>query len=160
MKTPKTTPRPGQYVRGLGTLIETHDFPPPPQPEPTWIFEEVHAIGEIRLGKDPEKPIVLNGNALGTIWEFKGKGSAVDEAIDQARGKMKNMGITPDGEAEIVVIEVRKEVMKITAERRNFYDPDFFGFDQDPRPAVRALAEKRNVVWTSRHPARITRSHE
>lgn len=51
--TDKPTPRlpdPGEFVRGVGTLLRTEVVPPPPQPPPEtdWIFEDMNARGELR----------------------------------------------------------------------------------------------------------------
>jgi hypothetical protein len=123
---PKIT-KTGDFVRGVGRLIMIEIVPPPPQPPPKthYVFEEIKARTEIRLGQEVIKEIQ-------TLNDFYGEGTAVETSIEEAKDMAKKLGIGPKSELEIVVVEVREQKRSLLETdpliKNSFYDKAYRAF--------------------------------
>ena len=139
------------FVRGIGKLVRVETVPPPPQPPPEihYIFEEINARTELRLGDEVVKEVQ-------TLNDFYGEGTSVESSIEEAKKMAAKRKLGPKSELEIVVIEIRSlsRHLRDDSKKDNFYDRDFVAFKDLERYASRNnLPEpKEKIVWTSRKP--------
>lgn len=147
MSNPKQRlPEIGEYVRGQGTLIAVQDIVPPPPPvDRDYIFEEITAKVELRLGAE-----VLN--EVCTLWDAYGLEDSVKSAIEEALQYVSKRKIGPKSDLEVVVIKrverVRKRPQRST---ENFYDGSFYSFKSLETGSKANLPDPvRTVVWSSR----------
>lgn len=141
----KKVPEVGEYLRGTGKLIAVEEVPPKPEEVvKDFIFEEITAHCELRIGAEVIKEIV-------NYWDFYGRETSVESAIKTAQEYAANRGIGPNSPMEVVVIKVtvqRRKRLKPHAE--NKYANEYFDFaslewgDQHGLPPA-----VKEVVWYS-----------
>lgn len=145
-KSKQRLPEIGEYIRGQGTLVAIQEIiPPPPPVDRHYIFEEITARIELRLGTE-----VLNG--IGRLWDFYGKESSIDGAIEDAQKYASERKIGPASELEVVVIKIVEQVRKHLKEHEeNFYDRTFVSFEPLKFGCKVNLPDPvETVVWSSR----------
>jgi hypothetical protein len=151
-------PEPGEFVRGIGTLVRTVVVPPPPQPPPLtlWVFESVNA----------QMRVLLHGEQLtegSTYTDFYGKETSVIAATTDAKKYAKRHHITAKSEIEVCVARIVETVARVPlrypdqSSRANFYDRTFLAFEdgadaQDGFPREWRGCQERveTVVWSSK----------
>lgn len=145
-KTERRLPEMGEYVRGQGTLVAVEEIvPPPPQVDRDYIFEEITAEVELRLGSE-----VLNH--ICSLWDAYGKDTSVKSAIEEGKRYASERKIGPGSELEVVVVKTVEQVRKRPKMgQENFYNPDFFLFESLQFGSKVDLPDPvRTVVWSSR----------
>lgn len=139
-------PEIGEYVRGQGTLVEIQDIIPPPPPiNKDYIFEEITASVELRLGDE-----VLN--KIYNLWDAYGKGNSVKNAIEKGQEYASKKKIDTKSDLEVVVIKIVEQIRKRPNKfQKNFYDETFYLFDSLETGSKWNLPDPvRTVVWSSR----------
>lgn len=139
-------PEIGEFVRGVGTLIEFHQPERPPTPPKDWIFEVLHGRAELWHGDEKI-------DDLFTYWDHKGLGSSFKSAIEDAKEYAVNKDIGPDSPLEVKVFkEIHRRrinpIIKDPAFNYNFYDRAFFPFEE----CGSDISEVDELVWSSRKP--------
>lgn len=141
-------PAVGEFVRHHGKLkaIETVHPPPPPPPPPEvdFIFEEIHARGEVRFKGKVFKEF--------STWnDFYGLETSVANCLEEVKAYAARNGITPDSELEVVVVKISTHFRARPLERENLYTPNFVDFEPLERGAHRNVpAPVETVVWSSK----------
>ena len=150
MVTQQRLPEIGEYVRGQGTLVAVQDIVPPPPPvDKDYIFGEITAGVELRLGIE-----VLN--KVCTFWDAYGKETSVEAAIGEAKKYASERKIGPGSELEVVVIKTVEQTRKRPNRREeNFYDKTFFSFEPLEVMSKVGLPDPvKTVVWSSKEKPR------
>ena len=145
-KTERRLPEMGEYVRGQGTLVAVENIAPPPPPAGKhYIFEEITARVELRLGSEVLSQIC-------SLWDFFGKETSVATAIREAKEYASERNIGPKSELEVVVIRAVEQVRKLPAKNRgNPYNPDFCLFEPlEIGSKVNLPDPVETVSWSSR----------
>lgn len=145
-------PVPGEFVRGIGTLVTVEPVKPePPPPSKDYIFREITARGEIRR----------NGKTLqsfSTNTDFYGLGRSVIGCVEDMRKVCQDEEISSGSECEVVavrMIEYFRAQPIGDPHRENFYASDFKPFERLPSGSGWNVPESvEEVVWTSRDPER------
>jgi hypothetical protein len=138
-------PAVGEYVEHVGIFIrsETIEPPPPPDPEIDYIFEEVEARCELRLGDE-----VID--KIKTLNDWYGLETSVKTTIEDMKEYAEKRKLSSKSELEVVVIKVvrqyRARPVKID---RISYCPDFESLEY--YKATRGLPEPtETIVWSSK----------
>ena len=144
-KAERRLPEIGEYVRGQGTLVAVQDIVPPPPPvDIDYIFEEIHARVELRLGSE-----VLN--EVCTLWDAYGKETSVKAAIAEAKRYASERKIGPGSDLEVVVIKRVEQVRKRPNREENFYDKTFSSFKSLEFGRLANLPDRvETVAWSSK----------
>jgi hypothetical protein len=153
---PARKPIVGEFVRGIGTLVEIQEVPPPPPPPPRidYVFETRCARTELRVKGRLIKE-------LQTLNDHYGLGTGLETSIEEAKAKIADYGATPDSDIELVVIEVRERYRKRLGDNRdpNFYDRSFVRLEDlaggiwESRKDLPEPVE--TLVWTSKRPDQV-----
>ena len=137
----------GEYLRGTGTLIKIEEIPVEPVPPPNvdYIFEEITAHCQIRLGKD-----VLN--KFNNVWDHYGKETSVEDAVSAAKKYAKKHNLGKNSDVEVVAIKVVEQVRKRpTRQADNYYDKSYFQFEELPCGSKRSVSERvETIAWSSK----------
>lgn len=136
----------GEFIRGRGTLVAIQEKEPPPVPLPTkdYIFEEITAQYEVRLGDE-----VLKTSSM--YNDFYGKGTSVESTISEAKEYAAERNIGPSSEIEVVVIKTVSQVRTIPAQTKSYYDKQFPEFSALSWGCKYDLPDDvETVVWSSR----------
>jgi hypothetical protein len=145
-KVKQRLPEIGEYVRGDGTLVAVQEIVPPPPPV-NWdyIFEEITARVELRLGTE-----VLN--KVCTLWDAYGLGASVTAATEDAKKYASKRKIGPSSELEVVVIKIIERVRKRPEkDSKNFYNPILQSFEPLQYGSKAELPDPvETVAWSSR----------
>lgn len=145
-KEPPRLPEIGEYVRMKGKLLRIEVIPPPPAPPPEvdYIFERTDARIELRV-----KGKVVT--SFDTYNEFYGEGTAVREAVKDAKGMMSEYEGTG---CELVVVKITEQRRKRPGRDSCVYTGHkFFSFDSLACGSTRGLPDNREeVVWSSFKP--------
>jgi hypothetical protein len=138
-------PEIGEYVRGQGTLIAVQDIVlPPPPVDMDYIFEEIHARVELRLGSE-----VLN--EVCNLWDAYGKETSVKAAMAEAQRYASERKIGPGSDLEVVVIKCVEQIRKRPDREENFYDKAFSSFKSLEIGSKANLPDPVEIVaWSSR----------
>ena len=138
-------PEIGEYVRGQGTLVAIQDIVPPPPPvDKDYIFEEITARVELRLGVE-----VLN--EICTLWDAYGLETSVKVATGEAQRYASERKIGSGSDLEVVVIRIIEQVRKRPHREENFYDRTFSSFKSLEVGSKANLPDPvENVVWSSK----------
>jgi hypothetical protein len=138
-------PEIGEYVRGQGTLIAVQEIVPPPPPvDRDYIFEEITARVELRLGAE-----VLN--EICTLWDAYGLETSVKVATREAQRYASERKIGSGSDLEVVVIKIVEQVRKRPHREENFYDKTFSSFKSLEVGSKANLPDLiETVVWSSR----------
>ena len=144
-KSKQRLPEIGEYIRGHGTLVAVQDIVPPPPPvEREYVFEEITARVELRLGNE-----VLS-DLCGT-WDFYGKGTSVKTAIEEAQKYAAERKIGPKSDLEVVVVKVIEQIRKQPIKgEENFYDNSFWSFKRLDRYKFDLPGPVESIVWSSK----------
>ena len=143
MKDELKLPKVGEYVRGVGTLVEI-DTPPPPPPQKDYIFEESTARIEVR-----RNGLVMNTH--GTRWDYYGLGTSVETAIHDAKKLAKDEGYTPQSECALVVVKIVSYIRKRPGAQENSDDPKYREFKAlDHGCRLDLPPDSESVVWSSK----------
>jgi hypothetical protein len=134
----------GEYVRNIGTLVKIETVQPPiPAPYKEYIFEDIEAKCELRLGEE-----VLN--EIETLCDFYGLGTGLQTAIDEMKDYAKRRGLNKNSEVEVVVIKVISQYRKKIIDTPNYSAKEYVNFDYVYRN-TRDLPEPiKQVVWSSK----------
>jgi hypothetical protein len=144
-ETERRLPGIGEYVRGQGTLVAVQEiYPPPPPVNKDYIFEEITAQVTLRLGIE-----VLN--EMGSFWDFYGKETSVEAAIEEAKRYASERKIGPGSELEVVVIKRVEQIRKRPNREENFYDKTFSSFKSlEIGSKVNLPDPVETVAWSSK----------
>jgi hypothetical protein len=134
----------GEFVRHAGKLIKVEVIlPPPPKPYTEYVFEEISARVELRLGDE-----VID--KIGTLNDFYGLNTSVETAIEDAQKYTTKRNLTDKSELEVVVVKITEQVRKKKLDRECFFSNSYYDFEytgkyypDDPKPI-------EEVVWSSR----------
>jgi len=132
-----------ERVRLLGTLLRI-DTPKPIQPPDEYVFEDVDARVEIRMGDRVLKE-------CGTFCDWYG--CAVTSGIKEALEVCENMGLTPTSDVEVVVIKVTSQIRKhLSRDKAPYtYAKEFRRFDRMEYGCCWDLAaDVEEEVWSSK----------
>lgn len=123
----------GSYVRSLGKLIAIENVTPPVVEVLDYIYLETTARVEARVNGKPIK-------VFSTFNEFYGEGTAVQQAIKEAKAEAIKAG---PSSLEFVVVMVRSHVRKRPSSHRGacFYDTDFRAMETIEHGSKRDLPE-------------------
>lgn len=137
-------PEVGEFVRGVGTLVEVQQTPAPPPPPPDYIFAEQDGRTELRRGDDVLKVIQ-------TLNDFYGKGAGVETSIEEAKQYAVNHNITDASEVEVVVVKVVSYSRSRNSHGKNFYDNTFVDFKTlDSGATWDVPGDEETDVWSSK----------
>lgn len=141
----KKTPSVGQYVRGIGTLVDVLDVTPVPPPKQLeYVFEEVTARMEIWIGGWKVKD-------HGTLWDAFGYESSVKGAINEAQAFAVARGWNKDSQAEIRVVRIAERRRKTKVNSDNYYQKEFENFESKSIGCCWEMPKpEEKVVWSSR----------
>ena len=145
-KTGRRLPEIGEYVRGQGTLVAVQDIIPiPPPVDRDYIFEEIGARVELRLGAEWLQTIC-------TLWDAYGLETSVKAAIGEAQRYTSERKIGPGSDLEVVVIKIVEQARKRPEKNgKNFYDLTFFSFKSLEVGSKANLPDPvETVVWSSK----------
>jgi hypothetical protein len=146
-KTPRL-PKVGEFVRGQGTLVKMMDAAPlPPPPPPDYVFEEITAHCELRMGKEVLKE-------LEECWDFYGKGKSVEDRVQYAKDYAAKHNLGPESQIHIVAIQTTAQVRKQPKrDQENHYDKNFINFEAIGHGWQSGLPNAvDSVVWSSKTP--------
>lgn len=141
-------PLPGEFVRGVGTLVAVvparEQTKPPPAGD--FLFRDVTARGEIRRRG---KPL----DSLGTNSDIFGLGTSVTSRIEEMRAYCAENEVNPDSEIEVVVVRILEYRRMRPDENKNLYAREFRSFKYlDLGSALAVPPDEEMVVWSSREP--------
>jgi hypothetical protein len=136
-------PQIGDFVRGVGTLVDVQTEEPTP-PKKDYIFENIDSKCELRRnGK------VLD--ELGTYNDYYGLGTGVKTAIKEMKEYCKEEVITSASEVEVVILMQVSQVRMRPIGRENFYTKEWIEFQSLDWGSKRDLPEPtEEIVWSSK----------
>lgn len=141
--TPPRLPVPGEFVRHHGTLVST-DQKPPVIPPLEYIFEEISARIEMRLGDS-----VLKN--LGEYNDFYGLDTSVKAAIEDAKKYAKKYKITPTSDLQMFVVRIVSCYRATAINGFNFYDETFRDFRRLDHGSEHKVPEAiESEAWSSK----------
>ena len=141
---PPRLPKPGEFVRGVGTLREVMIIPPPPQPPPKTVYIFEYTTAESRL--------LLNGEVVRTFATYNdhnGKETSVQAAIEDAEKYVRRHNLNTDSDLEVIVVRMVHRSERALAPRtaENFYDNTYVALQPS---CVWDEDETEEVVWSSK----------
>jgi hypothetical protein len=138
----KPPPQPGEYIRHVGKLVRTEDVTPPRVTVTDYIFEQVSAKCELRLGDEVLKHIQ-------TLSDWYGEGTGIATAIKEMKVHAIVRKLGPASELEVVVVRVvqqsRMRPNPVEWSREPFRSIDYGCLRDLPEPT-------ETVVWSSKRP--------
>ncbi len=140
----------GEFVRHTGKLVAIETIPPPPQPPPEqdYIFEEITARCELRLGKEVIKH-------LETLNDFYGLETSVGTAINETQAYAAARKLTPVSELEAVVVRVVHQFRTRPTGREGPYSNGYLEFEPLKWGSQRALPKDvETIAWSSKCPTK------
>lgn len=139
----KIPPAVGEFVRHVGRLVSIEDVTPPVVIVRDYIFEQISAKCEVRLGTEIIKYIQ-------TLSDWYGEGTAVATAITEMKEYAIAREIGPTHPLEIVVIRIAQQARMRPNPAEHSREP----FRQIEYDYLRGLPEPtETVVWSSKHPS-------
>jgi hypothetical protein len=135
----------GEYVRNIGKLLAVETIqPPPPPPYTEYIFEEINARVELRLGDEViDKIEELN--------DFYGLNTSVETAIGDAQKYTTKRNLTDKSELEVVVVKIIKQIRMNKLDREAFFSNSYFNFEYTGKYYPNDPAPVETVIWSSKH---------
>lgn len=143
----KTPPRPGEYVRHVGKLVRTEDVTPPRVTVTDYIFEQVSATCELRLGDE----VV---NHIQTLSDWYGEGTAVKTATKEMQAYAAERKLGPTSELEVIVIRVAQQ-LRMRPNPAEFSREPFRSLDYGCLHGLPEATE--TIVWSSKRPDEPTK---
>jgi len=149
-------PEAGEFVPSVGLCEGMVEVPPPPQPPPTkaWSFLYIDYTVVIR-----QDNVTLR--QVGTLTDFYGPNTGLEDAMELARSTCAVEEITPDSRREVVVVKATTRRLRVPTRQtgtswedgccyggytfRNFRQCDEQHFPRDKELSL-------EVVWSSRKP--------
>lgn len=139
----KIPPAVGEFVRHVGRLVSIEDVTPPVVIVRDYIFEQISAKCEVRLGTETIKYIQ-------TLSDYHGEGTAVATAITEMKEYAIAREIDPTHPLEVVVISIAQQLRMRPNPAEYSREP----FRQIEYGYLRGLPKPtETVVWSSKHPS-------
>ena len=135
-------PNIGEFVRGSGKLLAVETILPiPPEPHKEYIFEEITARIELRLGHEVVK-------VLESLNDFYGLETSIKSAIEEAKEYADNRNLSNNSELAVIVIKQISQYRATLSNDENYYASKYASFKSLGSTNLPQPIE--TIVWSSK----------